>query len=83
MENNISKKNEIILIDDMINDLESKIYNMIGLLELAGMGIGHIDSTNNSYELSSMNVLKDYLSLINKTDIPKLHEMLKQLSERE
>lgn len=83
MENIISQKDELIRIDDMINTLESKISNISGLLELISAGTQNINKTGDTYELDSINVLKDYLSMISKTDIPKLHDMLRQLIDNE
>lgn len=75
----MENKNELIRIDDMINTLESKISNISGLLELISAGTQNINKSGDTYELDSINVLKDYLSMISKTDIPKLHDMLRQL----
>ncbi len=83
MENGISIKEELLRIDDMLDMLENKISNVAGLLELVSMGAQNTNKTGDAYELDSINVLKDYLSMINKTDIPKVHDMLKQLIKRE
>lgn len=83
MKADITRNDDIVRINDMIDALESKISNIVGLLELVNTGAENINGTNDTYELSSINVLKDYLLLINKTDISKVHDMLRQLIETE
>jgi len=53
----------------------------VGLLELVEMGAKNIGSAEDAYEISSINVLKNYLTLLNKTDVQELKERVKQLKE--
>ena len=69
-------------LDDMVDELESKIHNLIGLLELVYLGIRELNKVEDSYELSSVNVMQNYLETIEKTDIQKLHEKLTDLKEQ-
>jgi len=81
MENSNNRREEIIRISDMVDSIENKIFSIIGLLELVEMGAKNICEAEDAYEISSINVLKNYLTLLNKTDIHELQERVKQLKE--
>lgn len=83
MKADITGNNDIVRINDMIDTLERRISDMAGLLELVSTGAGNLNGGSDTYESNCINVVKDYLSLINKTDIPKLHDMLRHLAETE
>lgn len=68
-------------LGDMVDVVERKLYNIAGLLELVCMGIESLDHENDSYELSSLNVVRDYVSDMNKTDISGIHVMLSELKK--
>lgn len=73
---------ELRKLDDLVDTVEAKIHNLAGLLELMDLGIRTINKTEDSYELSSMNIIRDYLKAIEKTDMPLLHEKLASLQEK-
>jgi len=81
MENSNNRSKEIIHISDMVDSIENKIFSIIKLLELVEAGAKEIGDIEDAYEMSSMNVLKNYLTLLNKTDIHELQERVKQLKE--
>ncbi len=81
MENGNSRKEEIIYICDIVDAIENKLCSIVGLLELVEMGAKEIGNTEDAYEISSINVLKNYLTLLNKTDIQELKERVKKLRE--
>lgn len=68
-------------LGDMVDVVERKLYNIAGLLELVCMGIESLDHENDSYEMSSLNVVRDYVSDMNKTDISGIHVMLSELKK--
>ena len=75
-------KKELSKIDDMVDIVELKVHNLIGLLELVYLGIRELNKIDDSFELSSVNVVQEYLETIEKTDIQELHEKLTKLKER-
>nr|WP_304578671.1 hypothetical protein [uncultured Acetatifactor sp.] len=75
-------KKELSKIDDMVDIVELKVHNLIGLLELVYLGIRELNKVDDSFELSSVNVVQEYLETIEKTDIQELHEKLTKLKER-
>ena len=75
-------KKELSKIDDMVDIVELKVHNLIGLLELVYLGIRELNKIDDSFELSSVNIVQEYLETIEKTDIQELHEKLTKLKER-
>lgn len=68
-------------LDDMVDVVERKLHNIVGLLELVYLGIESLNHEDDSYELSSLNIMQEYLSNVNKTDVSKLHVMLSELKK--
>lgn len=77
-----SIKVELRKLDDMVDVVEKKIHNLIGLLELLYLGIREQNRVDDSYELSSVNVMQDYLGTIKTKDIQQMHDKLTDLKER-
>lgn len=75
-------RKELSKIDDMVDIVELKVHNLIGLLELVYLGIRELNKIDDSFELSSVNIVQEYLETIEKTDIQELHEKLTKLKER-
>lgn len=73
---------ELSRLDDMIDMLESKIHNLVGLLELVYLGTRTLNRVDDSYELSSVKIMQNYLETIEKSDIQKLHEKLTDLKKQ-
>ena len=81
MKDQIKIRKEFRLVNDMLDIIDIKIYNLVGALEVISLGIGAVSNTDDSYEISSVNVLKEYLSMVHGTDIAELHERLKSLED--
>ncbi len=69
------------LLDDMVSNIERKVHNLSGVLELVYMGIRAVDKSEDSYELSCVEFIQDYLKDIEKRDIPDMQDCLTKLKE--
>lgn len=75
-------KKELSRLDDMIDMIELKIHNLVGLLELVYLGIRGLNHIEDSYEMCSVILVQSYLETIERTDIRELHEKIDDLKER-
>lgn len=72
-------KSELQGLDDMIKEIGQKIHHVTDLLGLAYMGIMKLNSQDESYELSTISIIEDYLRSLEKKEIALLHEKLEEL----
>ncbi len=75
-------RKELGRLDDMIDMVESKIHNLIGLLELVYQGTKTVNGVEDSYEMCSISLMQSYLTTIEKTDMQEMHDMLAGLKGR-
>ena len=75
-------KAELNRLEDLVGTAKFKLCNVVGLLELIYLGIRQLSGSEDSYELSAISVLQDYLKTIEKTDIQRLYEKITSLKER-
>ena len=59
-----------------------KLHHTAGFLELIRSGMERLNKQDDTYEISSVIVLKEYLLAINGTEIAKLQTMLTEMKER-
>lgn len=79
MEEMENLKKELSRLDDMIDMIELKIHNLVGLLELVYLGTKTLNRVEDSYEMCSVILIQSYLETIEITDIPKVHEKINSL----
>ena len=75
-------RKELSKIDDMVDRIELKIHNLVGLLELVYLGTRTLNHVEDSYELCSVTLMQSYLETIEKTDIQELHEKIDNLKKQ-
>ena len=63
---NIRKK--LRRLEDVVDNIQTKLHNTAGLLELIRLGMERLYKEEDTYEISSVIVLKEYLLTINNTD---------------
>ncbi len=66
----------------MVDNIQTKLHNTAGLLELIRLGMERLYKEEDTYEISSVIVLKEYLLTINNTEIAKIQTMLTEMKER-
>jgi hypothetical protein len=70
---------ELRRLEDVIDTVEGKLHNTAGLLELISLGMERLNREEDSYETSSMRILKEYLSEVNGTEITKIRTILAEI----
>lgn len=73
---------ELRRLEDVVDNIETKLHNTAGLLELIRLGMERLYKEEDTYEISSVIVLKEYLLTINNTEIAKIQTMLTEMKER-
>ena len=74
-------RHNLCRLDDMVNSVEHKIHSLSGVLELVYMGMQAVNKSEDSYELSSVEFIRDYLKAIEKMDIQEMHDCLAKMKE--
>ena len=74
-------RHDLVRLDDMVNNIEHKIHSLSGVLELVCLGMQAVNKSEDSYELSSVEFIRDYLKAIEKMDIPEMHDCLAKMKE--
>ncbi len=74
-------KNELQGLDDMVEEIGQKIHRTADLLGLSYMGLMKIGCQDNSYEMSTISIIEDYLRALEKEEIATLHEKLEELKQ--
>ena len=73
---------ELRRLEDVVDNIQTKLHNTAGLLELIRLGMERLYKEEYTYEISSVIVLKEYLLTINNTEIAKIQTMLTEMKER-
>ncbi len=73
---------ELRRLEDVVDNIETKLHNTAGLLELIRLGMERLYKEEYTYEISSVIVLKEYLLAINDKEIAKIQTMLTEMKER-
>lgn len=81
MEEDRNIHNELRRLEDVIETIEEKLHNTAGLLELIRLGIERLNKLDDSYEISSLYILKEYIQTINDEEITKIKNMLAEINE--
>lgn len=74
-------RHELCRLDDMVNNIEHKIHSLSGVLELVCLGMRAVNKSEDSYELSCVDFVLDYLKSIEKVDIQEMHDCVAKLKE--
>ncbi len=82
MEETKNIRKELRRLEDMVDNIQTKLHNTAGLLELIRLGMERLYKEEYTYEISSVIVLKEYLLTINNTEIAKIQTMLTEMKER-
>ena len=82
MEETKNIRKEFWRLEDVVDNIQTKLHNTAGLLELIRLGMERLCKEEDTYEISSMIVLKEYLLTINNTEIAKIQTMLTEMKER-
>lgn len=82
MEETKNIRKELRRLEDMVDNIQTKLHNTAGLLELIRLGMERLYKEEYTYEISSAIVLKEYLLTINNTEIAKIQTMLTEMKER-
>lgn len=82
MEETKNIRKELRRLEDVVDNIQTKLHNTAGLLELIRLGMERLYKEEDTYEISSMIVLKEYLLTINNTEIAKIQTMLTEMKER-
>lgn len=82
MEETKNIRKELRRLEDVVDNIQTKLHNTAGLLELIRLGMERLYKEEYTYEISSMIVLKEYLLTINNTEIAKIQTMLTEMKER-
>lgn len=75
-------RKELRRLEDVVDNIQTKLHNTAGLLELIRLGMERLYKEEYTYEISSVIVLKEYLLTINNTEIAKIQTMLTEMKER-
>lgn len=75
-------RKELRRLEDVVDNIQTKLHNTAGLLELIRLGMERLYKEEDTYEISSVIVLKEYLLTINNTEIAKIQTMLTEMKER-
>lgn len=73
---------ELRRLEDVVESIERKLHNTAGLLELVRSGMERLNKQDDTYEISSVTILKEYLLAINDTEIAGIQAMLAGIKER-
>lgn len=73
---------ELRRLEDVIETIEEKLHNTAGLLELIRLGMERLNKQDDTYEISSVCILKEYLLAINDMEIARIQNMLAEIKER-
>lgn len=73
---------ELRRLEDVVDNIETKLHNTAGLLELIRLGMEKLYKEDDTYEISSVIVLEEYLLAINDKEIAKIQTMLTEMKER-
>ena len=82
MEETKKIRKELRRLEDVVDNIQTKLHNTAGLLELIRLGMERLYKEEDTYEISSVIVLKEYLLTINNTEIAKIQTMLTEMKER-
>ena len=82
MEETKNIRKELRRLEDVVDNIQTKLHNTAGLLELIRLGVERLYKEEDTYEISSVIVLKEYLLTINNTEIAKIQTMLTEMKER-
>ncbi len=82
MEETKNIRKELRRLEDVVDNIQTKLHNTAGLLELIRLGMERLYKEEDTYEISSVIVLKEYLLTINNTEIAKIQTMLTEMKER-
>ena len=82
MEETKNIRKELRRLEDVVDNIQTKLHNTAGLLELIRLGMERLYKEEDTYEISSVIVLKEYLLTINNTEIAKIQTMLIEMKER-
>ena len=82
MEETKNIRKELRRLEDVVDNIQTKLHNTAGLLELIRLGMERRYKEEDTYEISSVIVLKEYLLTINNTEIAKIQTMLTEMKER-
>ena len=82
MEETKNIRKELRRLEDVVDSFERKLYHTAGLLELIRSGMERLNKQDDTYEISSVIVLEEYLLAINDTEIAKIQTMLTEIKER-
>lgn len=82
MEETKNIRKELRRLEDVVDNIETKLHNTARLLELIRLGMERLYKEEYTYEISSVIVLKEYLLTINNTEIAKIQTMLTEMKER-
>ena len=74
-------RHDLVRLDDMVNNIEHKIHSLSGVLELVSLGMRAVNKSEDSYELSCVDFILDYLKSIEKVDIQEMHDCLAKMKE--
>lgn len=73
------KKEDIRQAMDIAESLDKQLTNLIGLLEFVYLGMESLYHGNESYELSSISIIRSYLAVLRQNDTQKLLRVLREL----
>lgn len=73
---------ELRRLEDAAESIERKLHNTAGLLELVRSGMERLNKQDDTYEISSVTILKEYLLAINDTEISRIQAILAGIKER-
>ena len=82
MEETKNIRKELRRLEDVVDNIQTKLHNTAGLLELIRLGMERLYKEEDTYEISSVIVLNEYLLTINNTEIAKIQTMLTEMKER-
>ena len=82
MEETKNIRKELRRLEDVVDNIQTKLHNTAGLLELIRLGMERLYKEEDTYEISSVIILKEYLSAINDKEIAKIQTMLTEMKER-
>lgn len=82
MEENIELKKDLRRLEDVLDTLEQKICNTVGIIELIRMGIERLYKQDDSNEISSLYVLGEYLLTIQNKEITNMRNILTRIKEQ-
>ena len=66
---------------DMVEELEKKLLGIESILSFVAMGMSTIITKEDSYEVSAIQAIHDWLMEIRKTDIANLYEKIDNMDD--